>query len=447
MELFFEIINGDHTTADMPANYTFKHTGGVIGRGAQADWCLPDPKRQISSVHAVISFENEGFYLTDKSTNGTYLGSHDASLNKNEPYPVSQGDVFEIGSIAIRASIKQDPSAYHSQHQDSFHSQNDNIDGLIPDDSFLSDDPLYDLLISDDELSQARQASQPVHSTREQTSPPLQEQMISPAFDTSTDDGHDDMFATDFSEFGGINAATLNNTPPQDSHTADPASSVNKPPHSSQSAESEPAAKQSPDNNPHADQLAIQALAKGLGIPIEHIQDSNQLAYDVGILLRTAVTGIQQLLRTRAELKNSLTSQATRIQAQGNNPLKFSHDSNEALHILLTHKPGYLQGIEAIRQSCRDVQAHQLALNDACHNTLDALIDKLSPQALVYRFVQDGVKAPLGLGSGAGQYWQSYVRLHEQIVSDKEWRNAILEKDFGQHYETQLQLLNAALRV
>lgn len=422
MELIFEIVKADHTTPEMDSTFTFKQTGGIIGRNSESDWCLPDPKRQISNVHAVISFESNTFYITDKSTNGTYLDGQEESLNKNEPYPIKHGDTFEIGSVHIQAQIKQDPSTYHFDST--------SIEDMIPDDSFLNDEPVEELLATDDELAID-------HMLDPSDSPEsdvhlLKEQFISPELSPKTQsepvqmgDATDDVFY----EFTGKRAEEIE---PSDEPTI---AVTTEPPQQKRTA--------TPD-----DQSAIlAALAKGLGIDIHQIEDDVQFAYDVGILLRTSVSGIQQLLRTRTELKNNLSSQATTIQAQGNNPIKFTHDSHEALNILINHKPGYLQGIEAVRQSCRDIQAHQLALNDACHNTLDEMIEKLSPKTLVYRFVQDGIKPRFKFSSADGQYWQSYVRLHEKIVADKDWRNALLEQDFAKHYETQLQLLNAALRV
>ena len=115
------------------------------------------------------------------------------------------------------------------------------------------------------------------------------------------------------------------------------------------------------------------------------------------------------------------------------------------MNVIIHHKPGYLQGIEAINQSCKDIQANQIAIHDACQHTLDSLIEKLSPQTLVYRFVQDGIHSKFGKADA--QYWKAYAKLHEKISKDKDWRNALLEQDFAKQYESQLQILSAALRV
>ena len=47
--------------------------GLVIGRAGHVDWTLPDPQALISSVHCEIDFNDGGYWLTDRSTNGTFV--------------------------------------------------------------------------------------------------------------------------------------------------------------------------------------------------------------------------------------------------------------------------------------------------------------------------------------------------------------------------------------
>src|SRR5690606_12248567 len=56
------------------------------------------------------------------------------------------------------------------------------------------------------------------------------------------------------------------------------------------------------------------------------------LAIDAARLLRQSVSSLQQSLRTRSELKNELRLALTTVQSAGNNPLKHSVDSAEALN-------------------------------------------------------------------------------------------------------------------
>src|ERR1700756_3276589 len=49
-----------------------------IGRGASCDWTLPDPSRQVSSRHAVVSYRDGRYFLADISSNGTRLAGSGA---------------------------------------------------------------------------------------------------------------------------------------------------------------------------------------------------------------------------------------------------------------------------------------------------------------------------------------------------------------------------------
>ncbi|PQJ88868.1 type VI secretion system-associated FHA domain protein TagH [Aliivibrio sifiae] len=428
MELAFDIIQSHDLPIDTLPTFTFKKTGGTIGRSPNADWYIADSKRQLSNVHASISYDDEQYFITDNSTNGTYFNGQEASLNSGELHPVSHGDVYELGFIKIRARILQDPTNYSSPETNSNKSldplanhgtdQNPSVFDMIPDDSFLSNTPIEELLNSDEEIL-LKQVKDTVPSQATVDDSLLKEQFISPVL-------KDDI----------INEDIELEAQPIESYDSEKVETKKSPQKTEQT-------KITPTENHNDAYLA--ALSKGLGIELANLENPEQTLFDIGSALRSSVNGIQQLLRTRTEIKNKLTANATTIQAQGNNPIKFSHDVNDALNVIINHKPGYLQGIEAINQSCKDIQANQLAIHDACLHTLDALIEKLSPQTLIYRFVQDGVQNRFGKADA--QYWQSYTKLHEKISKDKDWRNALLEQDFAKQYESQLQMLSAALRV
>ena len=44
------------------------------------------------------------------------------------------------------------------------------------------------------------------------------------------------------------------------------------------------------------------------------------------------------------------------------------------------------------------------------------------------------------------RFGRAFSRLHNDLMQDSNWRDALIDKDFAQHYEAQLQLMTAALR-
>ena len=62
---------------------TFDNNGGSIGRGKDNTWILDDPERYLSSRHCQFSCENNQFFITDLSTNGTFYNG--------SPHPMGKG--------------------------------------------------------------------------------------------------------------------------------------------------------------------------------------------------------------------------------------------------------------------------------------------------------------------------------------------------------------------
>lgn len=76
-----------------------------IGRDTYLDWTLPDPSRYVSGRHCEIHYRDGGYFITDISTNGTYLNGSDTRLT--EPTRLRSGDQMMIGDYIINVSIDE----------------------------------------------------------------------------------------------------------------------------------------------------------------------------------------------------------------------------------------------------------------------------------------------------------------------------------------------------
>jgi type VI secretion system protein ImpI len=61
MELVFEMLNTKQFVPTELCQKTFKQAGGVIGRGEDCDWIIPDRKRHLSNHHAIVSYREGAF--------------------------------------------------------------------------------------------------------------------------------------------------------------------------------------------------------------------------------------------------------------------------------------------------------------------------------------------------------------------------------------------------
>lgn len=90
---------------------TFTELGGTIGRGAGNSWVLSDPERFLSSRHCEISCEAGQYFLTDLSTNGTFVNDSPEPVGKGSRVPLRDGDTFELGDYRFALKVQPDGAA------------------------------------------------------------------------------------------------------------------------------------------------------------------------------------------------------------------------------------------------------------------------------------------------------------------------------------------------
>jgi len=86
-------------------SFLIDHQGGTLGRGKNNDWILPDPERIISARHCTINFDGGRYYLTDLSTNGTYINDALRPLGKGETVPLRDGDCINMGGYEFQVAL------------------------------------------------------------------------------------------------------------------------------------------------------------------------------------------------------------------------------------------------------------------------------------------------------------------------------------------------------
>ncbi|MBE7374327.1 type VI secretion system-associated FHA domain protein TagH [Pseudomonas lopnurensis] len=389
MELVFDMVGAQQFVPGLLTSKTFKQAGGVIGRAEGCDWVIPDRKRVLSGRHAVISYRDGAFFLTDTSSNGIQLKDSGASLVKGQPQRVEHGSIYRLGDFEIRARLIQDPASFEGDI-----GRPQPAGSIIPDDAFLDLDPLIAMdqqervyaEVDDLDLTLGapqRQAQQRDYARIDMESLPLPELVM-----------------------------------PQ--------------------AAPEPTPEAEPERMP---QGFWERFGEALDIDLDGLDEDQRqaVALNAARLLRQNIAGLQQSLRTRSELKNELRLALTTVQSAGNNPLKHSADTREAMTTLLRGgKPGQLPAEQAIGRAFRDLQAHQVALLAASRAAVQAMFEQFAPEQLALRFERDGRKP---LIATAGSRWRAYRRLHHSLGQDGDWRERLFARDFARTYEEQVRLI------
>ncbi len=105
MELVLEILNPDNAGTDQELRKVFGLQGGFIGRDKHLHWPLSDIGQQISRDHARVHYRADHFWLTDASTNGTWLKATGTRLEKHRSVRIDDGTVYQMGGLEIRARL------------------------------------------------------------------------------------------------------------------------------------------------------------------------------------------------------------------------------------------------------------------------------------------------------------------------------------------------------
>ena len=402
-----------------PLTVTLSGSRGLdIGRDQHLDWCLPDPTRAISGRHCEVRFRDGAYWLRDVSTNGTYVNG--SSQRVQSPYRLQQGDRLEIGHYVIAVAIDEAepaPPPVQDAAADAGSLWSASIEAAPP-------IPRRDLLppsrhrpVHDGFIDWAADIPAPA-------APPLAAAPLSPPPAPTGDD-----FA--WAPYQAPPAAPeppplaiptprrplTAELPPGDPWSdapAQPAAPIAPPP----PLEPPPFAAPPPPATAPGGMPAISAaefvqrFAKGAGLSTNDLawQDPGAFAEQLGGLMRLVAVELKQLLAARAESKRiARSANQTMIQAQDNNPLKFSPTVDDALQLIFGKpKSGYLSAQKAFDESFKDLKAHQIKTYSAMQHALRMLVEDLDPQAIAESMAQDRGLDSL-LGSRKAKMWDAYV--------------------------------------
>ncbi len=177
MSIMLSVVNEEEDDESSKSDdYLFDDEQVTIGRAEENDLTLPDPKRVVSSEHAMLERSGDTYQLIDRgSKNFTYIGED--RLPPGEPYTLREGDTFRIGDFRIEyTQLDYDPQVSQSASDGGetvFEAEFENpfeepIDQLVDALAALTDS--YDEVAPqrrDDALAEAVEAADPPSGVRE----------------------------------------------------------------------------------------------------------------------------------------------------------------------------------------------------------------------------------------------------------------------------------------
>lgn len=85
------------------ASFTFDEHGGYIGSDPECSWIIDCPGSRIARRHALISFDEDAFWLNDDSVDGVLHNDASSSIGRGNRVRILEGDTFRLGEIKISA--------------------------------------------------------------------------------------------------------------------------------------------------------------------------------------------------------------------------------------------------------------------------------------------------------------------------------------------------------
>ncbi|MCO6440099.1 MAG: type VI secretion system-associated FHA domain protein TagH [Nitrococcus mobilis] len=471
MQLSLTVIGPEAERLGQDATKSWVDAGGTIGRSENNDWMLPDPKQEISRCHARIRFSGTVFYLEDTSANGVFLNNRGNRLDPFSRYRLQDGEQIFIGDYRIAVAIRDEPAAVampasgRTAIGDSEAApdplellggavQGEDYDGEHGEPVRRGDSFLQDHFAPPEVRREEPAASEPLPSRDKAPAAGQGAAGIPPDWWKQLPGQEEETLPPESGR-----ASTLGAAPPASSTERPIAPSAGEAGQRGHSRESAPEGALSatrqpphsgampPSQTPEAAEAdALKALLAGAGVDSSRI--TPELAETLGQLLRIAVQGLMDLLRARMEIKNQFRMPMTLIQAQENNPLKFSTNAEDALHnLLVKHNPDYLGPVAAFRASFEDLRHHQMALLAGMRKAFFAMLGHFDPDELERLFDEKRDSRPIIGKVMQRRNWELYRNLFEDIHKDTErYFNRLFGDAFVTAYEKQMEELKVAAR-
>ena len=419
MGLTLTIENETNLPDGGPLSFTVSGKRGLdIGRDTHLDWTLPDPTRFISGKHCEVRYRDGGYWLYDVSSNGTFLNGSDRRLKA--PHRLRNGDRLSIGPYLIAVIVDGEEAAQPAPviEQVSYNELWREADDAAPplDRALLRTPRERPAPVKADFLDWAADVPETFDRDLPRPSPPS-------APVPQPDEGDDFSWAR-----GSTPQPPEPEPPPPVPSPRRPVWVSNEPEGPWASAPASQAERQeiaaaAPRRPVAAPAEAVssagpgergflEALARGARVP-EHVfagRDPDEVAEQLGALIRLVAENMQQLLTARLQAKRLARSAShTVIEAVDNNPLKFSPSADDALQIMFGPPTrSYLDARRAFEQSFDDLKTHQIKTYAAMQQALRRLVGDLDPQVIERETEADrGIAAMVG--SRKARLWDAYL--------------------------------------
>jgi type VI secretion system protein ImpI len=407
----------------------FEGRDGSIGRAEDCDWVLS--AAGVSRVHAMVRCLNGMYFIEDRSTNGMLLNGR--PLMKGDPASLKDGDRLQIDTFEVAVRLQADSATVVQP-------------GAAPAPALAASGPLpggdfLDAMLGGDPFAAA---PMPARGLPDE---PLIPGAGGSAAALDPLAFLDEPFGTPPAPAPAA-ADSWNHSSGMADHFHPPgvAGQRNALPENWDLTMGDFAPKAPPAPPPPAPApVPVAPVAPAAAAPVAMavaMASPAGLPPGLDAIFHIVVDGVMDVLRARAEIKNTFRLPVTLIQRSENNPLKFAPTAEEALQKLLAPANGaFLSGTDAFQDAFDDIRCHQMAMLAGVRAGFEAVLAHFNPDRLEQE-VDGSKRSTFG---GKSRYWERYRENFEALAKDPdECFRRLFGDEFARAYEEQLARLKSA---
>lgn len=193
-------------------------------------------------------------------------------------------------------------------------------------------------------------------------------------------------------------------------------------------------------------QGALKVFLEGAGLPPRSFSgdaEAGRYLRQCGAITRAAIDGVMALLVARAEAKKEFRAEdRTMVASRDNNPLKLMADPQEAIDFLFDPKErsgGFLTPVQAVSDAFDDMRAHEAALIAGMRAAILGAVARFDPKKLE----EDLEKSSGGLGlNRKARLWEQFAAYQQKLAREaNEDFNKVFGRDFLSAYMAQVKQL------
>jgi type VI secretion system FHA domain protein len=187
--------------------------------------------------------------------------------------------------------------------------------------------------------------------------------------------------------------------------------------------------------------MDLAALLRAAGVDPATVPP--ETAASLGLILRTVVQGVIEVLQARAEIKDQFRMALTRIKTAENNPLKFAVNAEDAMNSLFGRRsPAYLAPVDAFEDAFDDIRCHQVAMLAGMRAGFEHALQRFNPERLQEMFDKRTKRGGLLQLGTKSRYWELYAEEFRELTGDPEDAfKRLFGEVFAGAYEQQLEEL------